>query len=219
MAIQGICFDLDGTLIDSVSTGLIRICEVAKNLNLPMDEKIEMIIKTRCGQHPHDLIMAAWPNVDSIQFYKKWQELDIAEPFSVFPGIKEALTDLYSERFYLTVLTNRDFKTTARQLEHNNILQFFDLVIGADLSHYKKPDPRSIVPIFHRYRGVGVNPKKSILVGDTVENDWKLAQAVEVEFFAVTFGGMDTREKFINAGVSEDHIINSVADLPKILIR
>lgn len=216
---RGICFDLDGTLIDSGPGGLIQFRKVARILNLPMNDKIEADLRLMWGQHPSNLIKTAWPNTDIGQFFQQWEELDITETFPVFPGVKKTLNKFCRNNFYLSILTSRNFRTAIAQLDHNDILQFFGLVISTDSSPYKKPDPRSIEPIFDRYRGVGINPKQIIFVGDTVEGDWKLAQAVGIEFFAVLSGGMDGREKFLTAGVPEDHIIDSVADLPRILLN
>lgn len=219
MSKRGICFDLDGTLIDSGPGGLIQLCKVAKILNLPMNDKIEANLRLMWGQHPSNLIKTAWPGTDIGQFYKRWEELDVAEPFPVFHGVKKTLNKFCHNNFYLSILTSRNFRTAIAQLDHNDILKFFGLIIAADSSPHKKPDPRSIEPVFDRYRGVGINPKQIIFVGDTVEGDWKLAQATDIEFFAVLSGGMDTKEKFLAAGVPKDHIINSVADLPQILLK
>ena len=52
MAKRGICFDLDGTLIDSGPGGLMQFCKVAKNLNLPISEKIETGLKAMWGPAP-----------------------------------------------------------------------------------------------------------------------------------------------------------------------
>ena len=218
MAKRGLCFDLDGTLINSGPGGLAQLCKVAKILNPPMSEEIEANLKVMWGQHPSNLIKNSWPYANIGQFYKQWEDLDIAEPWPVFPGTKKALKKLFN-KFYLSILTSRNIRTVLPQLEHNDLLQFFGLIIAADSSPYKKPDPRSIEPIFDKYRGVGINPKNVIFIGDTVKGDWKLAQAVGIEFFAVLSGGMDTREKFLTAGVPENHIINSVADLPRVLLK
>lgn len=215
---RGLCFDLDGTLINSSPGGLARITKVAKILNLPMDDQVEARLREMWGQHPKTIITTIWPDADAVQFSKIWQDLDIAEPFPVFPGVKKALKELFKE-FYLSILTNRSFRATIAQLEHNDLLQFFGLVVAGDSGPYKKPDPRSIDPIFHKYYGVGISPKQLIFVGDTVEGDWKLAQATGIEFYAIGCGGIDTREKFLFAGVPEDHVINSVADLPEILLK
>ncbi len=216
---RGLCFDLDGTLINSGPGGLVRLCKVARILNLPMNEETETKLRKMWGQHPLNIIKASWPEVNIGQFYRQWEALDIAEPFPVFPGIKDALAKFYFNNFYLSILTSRNIRTAIAQLEYNDLLQFFRLVIAGDSGPHKKPDPRSIEPIFDKYRGMSISPKQVIFVGDTVEGDWKLAQAVGIEFFAVLSGGMDTREKFLTAGVPENHIIDSVADLPAILIK
>jgi len=219
MAKRGICFDLDGTLINSGSGGLVRLCEVAKTLNLPMSEKIQGRLKAMWGQHPSNLINTAWPDTNIGAAYKQWEDLDIAEPFLAFPGTMIALARLYFNDFLLSILTSRNIRTTIPQLVHNDLLELFSLIIAADSSRHKKPHPESIRPIFDKYQTVGISPKDVIFVGDTIEGDWKLAQAVGIEFYAVLSGRIDTREKFLFAGVSENHIIDSVVDLPDILLN
>ncbi len=210
---RGLCFDLDGTLIDSGPGGLVQFCKVARILNLPMSKETEINLKTIWGQHPSNLIKTAWPDTDIGKFYKQWEDLDIAEPWPVFPGTKDALEKLF-KHFQLSILTSRNIRTALPQLKHNNLFQYFGFILAADSTPHKKPHPNSIDPILK-----WILKDDLIFVGDTVEGDWKLAQAVGIEFFAVLSGGMDTREKFLVAGVPEDHIINSVADLPRILIK
>ena len=184
-----------------------------------MNEKTKSEIKSMWGQHSSNLIKTAWPDADVIKFYKQWENLDATEPWPVFPGVEQSLAELHSNHFYLSILTSRNLRTAIPQLAHNNLLRFFGLVVAADSNGHKKPDPRSIESIFDKYRKFGVDPKRTIFVGDTVEGDWKLAQAIDIEFFAVLSGGMDTREKFLAAGVPENHIIGSVANLPRILLK
>ncbi len=213
-----LCFDLDGTLINSGPGGLRQILKVANLLNLPVTSEIEELLRNMWGLNPSNIIKTLWPGTDIGRFYKQWEGLDIAEPWPLFPGTNETLAKLFKE-FYLCILTSRDIRTAIPQLEHNKILQYFGLVIAANSSPYTKPHPKSIDPIFNLYGKVGIGPEQIIFIGDTVAGDWKIAQAVGIEFFAVLSGGMDTREKFLAAGIPDDHIIDSVADLPKILIK
>ncbi len=213
----GICFDLDGTLIDSGPKGFIQLCKVAKSLNLPINTETEKLLKSMWGQSATTLVSTIWPKIDAQLFFKKWEELDMNEPFPTFTGTKEALSRLFS--FYpLTVLTNRNIRTTVAQLEHNDLLRYFGLITAVGSEKYKKPHPKSFDPILNHYKSLWMLPEDIIFVGDTVEGDWKLAQSLDLEFYAVTCGGMDTREKFLLAGISEDHIIKTVAELPEILI-
>ncbi len=213
MISRGICFDLDGTLIDSGPGGLEKIFNVAKILNLPTPPETEQLLRDMWGQHPSNLIKAAWPGTDIAQFYRQWEDLDIANPWSAFPGTKEALEKLF-KHFQLSILTSRNVRTIGPQLDHNDLTQYFGIIVAADSTPYKKPHPKSIDPILE-----WILKEDLVFVGDTVEGDWKLAQAIGMEFYAVLCGSMDSREKFLEAGVPADHILGSVADLPGILLK
>lgn len=214
----GICFDLDGTLLDSGPEGLKRFLKVAKSRNLPVTPEIEVKLKSIWGQSVLSLIKCAWPETDWQAFYNDWEKLDIEEGIlPIFPGVKEALEKL-SKYFYLSLLSNRTLRTILPQVDKNGILHFFQFCVASEETKFKKPDPQSMNPVFARYKLLGVEPRKIILVGDTIEGDWRLANNLGLEFFAVTSGGMNTKESFLKQGVAEDHILNSVADLPDTLL-
>lgn len=214
---RGICFDLDGTLIDSSREGLKRIFKIAQKRSLLITPEIKQRIENMWGIEPVKLLEAIWPNENSRDFFTEWENLDLREPHLAFPGVKETLQKL-SLYFYMSIVTNRRMFNTPAQLNKNGLMNLFEIIVTQDRG-FKKPDPKIMEPVFRYYLSVGITRQKIIFVGDTVEGDWKLAQATNIEFFAVTCGGMDSREKFLAAGVSEDHIINSVADLPQILLK
>ena len=218
MAKRGLCFDLDGTLIDSSKSGLERILQLAKSGNLPITPEIEQGIRNMWGANLLLIIETFWPQGDPRAFFAAWEDLDIAEPHPAFPGTREALEKL-NPYFDMSIVTNRHPKTIFAQLLHNGIVEFFGQIITPAHNGYKKPDPEIMEPIFEKYKADQIEREDIILIGDTIEGDWKLAQAVGIEFYAVLSGGMDTREKFLAAGVPEDHIIDSVADLPRILLN
>lgn len=213
----GLCFDLDGTLIDSLGNGIERVIRIAKTRQLTINIDIEQKLKGMWGMDPLKIINTIWPDENLEGFFYEWELLDIKEPHSTFPGVKEALQKLY-KHFYMSILTNRRIFNTPAQLEKNGLTKLFGIIVTPDNQGYKKPDPRIMEPIFSHYLSVGITPQDITLVGDTVEGDWKLAQATGLEFFAVLCGGMASRDKFLAAGVPADHIIDSVADLPQILL-
>jgi len=218
MVIRGICFDLDGTLIDFGREGLKRILKLAAIRNLPFTPEIEQRIRGMWGAEPIKLLQTIWPNEDPKSFFTEWENLDIAEPLPSFPGTKEALEKL-QPYFVMSIVTNRQPRTIFPQLLHNNIVQFFGQIITPAHNGHKKPEPEIMEPILARFDQWGIDKKDVFLIGDTVEGDWKLAQATNIQFYAVTSGGIDTREKFLAAGVPEDHIFDSVADLPQVLLK
>lgn len=218
MAKRGLCFNLDGTLIDSSKSGLERILQLAKARNLPATPEIEQGIRNMWGANPLLIIETFWPQENPRAFFAAWEDLDIAEPHPAFPGTREALKKLYPY-FNMSIVTNRHPKIIFAQLLYNGIVELFEQIITPAHNGHKKPEPEIMEPIFEEYKANQTERKDIILVGDTVECDWKLAQAVGIEFYAVLSGGVDTREKFLATGVPKDHIIDSVADLPRILLN
>lgn len=218
MAMRGLCFDLDGTLIDSGQVGLERILKLAAIRNLPVTPEIEDNIKNMWGAEPIRLLRTIWPSEDPKAFFTEWENLDIAEPLPAFPGTREALEKL-RPYFKMTIVTNRQPRTILPQLRHNDIAEFFGQIITPKYNGHKKPEPEIMDPVFEQYEADQIRREDIVFVGDTVEGDWKLAQVTNIEFFAVTSGGIDTHDKFLAAGVTEDHILNSVADLPLVLLK
>ncbi len=215
---RGLCFDLDGTLIDSGREGLKRILAMAKVKNLPLNADTEQRIRGMWGIDATKLLQATWPNEDLRAFFTELENMEITNPHPLFPGVKETLEKL-KPHFYMSIVTNRIFKTASAQLEYNGIVEFFGLIITPEHSGYKKPEPEIMDPVLEKYESVWIGPENIIFVGDTVQADWKLCQNLGLKFYAVLCGGMDTREKFLTAGVPEDHIIDSVSDLPRILLN
>lgn len=218
MNMRGLCFDLDGTLIDSARDGMSRVFKVAKKRGLFVNADTENRLRSMWGKDPITIIKTLWPEENQRLFFEEWENLDIAEPHQAFPGTKKALEKL-SKRFYMSIVTNRRYRTVPAQLEHNDIDKFFGLIITPDYKDYKKPDPRIMQLLFKDHFSVGILPDDIILIGDTIEGDWNLAKAVGMDFYAVTSGGIDTKERFLAEGVPEDHILDSVADLPRVLIE
>lgn len=218
MISRGICFDMDGTLLDSGPEELRRFFRIARSRNLPLNPEIEAKVLSVWGQAATSLIKLAWPEENVAEFYKDWEDLDNSEPLPLFSGTKEALIRL-RKIFYLSILTNRYMRTVQTQITRNDLEFLFEFIITPECGGPKKPDPMSMDPVFEKYQALGIDPKNVIYVGDTIAADWKLCQSIGIEFYAVLCGGMDTREKFLASGVPEDHILDSVADLPRILLK
>lgn len=218
MVSRGLCFDLDGTLIDSGRKGLKRLLGLAVTRNLSLTPETEQRIRGMWGSDPIKLLQTIWPDENPQAFFIEWENLDNAEPHLAFPGTRESLEKL-SPHFNMSIVTNRAFRTIMNQLLYNDIAQFFGLIITPEYNGHKKPEPEIMEPVLKRYKDNLIEPENVILVGDTVAGDWKLAQAIGLEFYAVLCGGVDSRKKFLAAGVPENHIINSVVDLPKILLK
>ena len=217
-----LCFDLDGTILNSVQESLKRVIKVAESCSLPIESNIEEKIisgwKKSLGKQ--DFMFSIWPQEapDKLQvFMKAWEEMDSSESYEIFPNTKEALEKL-CKYFYLGILTNRHLPSAFFQIRKNSLMPLFDFIVTPNWTKTKKPDPKMMIPVFEKCKQAGISEQNIILIGDTLEGDWQLAKNCGLEFYAVLAGGIHTREEFLVAGIPENHIIGSVANLPNKLL-
>lgn len=211
---QGLCLDFDGTIIDSGQEGLRRLERVAKRMNLPHD--LETLEKARSlwGTPAVKLIKFVWPNADTKEFHTEWSKIDSLELIPLFPGTFEALEKL-SHKFYLSILTNRGRQST--EFQTINFRHLLNFIVAHEDVQFHKPDPQSMEPVITQYKKLGVDTRNIVYVGDTVEVDWKLCINTSINFYAVTTG-INTYNDFRRVGLRPERILNSVADLPNILL-
>ena len=162
------------------------------------------------------MIRFCWPGADAEEFHRIWRELDFAKPYPLFPGVREAIQIFANKKYTLAVHTSRSSHTTLRQLSHNGVDDFFAIVQPLDDSPAPKPDPRSVEPIMKKFSDMHLGEAETLYVGDTVDFDWEMSRRAGIDFIGVTTG-MNTKEEFIRAGLAEDRVIPSVAQLPALL--
>lgn len=211
---KGIVFDFDGTLIDSQREGLKRFLRIADLLGLAVSEEILLQIKKMWGVPGHVLVQASWPETSVSKFMDTWEMFDSKNPLFLFPGTREIIERL-SLQFRLSLLTSRD-KSTHFQLQCNNLEELFSFVCTLRDSPMPKPHPRSIEPLLDQYKRHGITLKDLVLVGDSVHSDYGLAQALDMDFIAVTWG-VNPRNDFVAAGINEQYVIDTIEDLPRLL--
>ena len=205
-----LCFDLDGTILDSYREGLRRLLEIARSHNLEVDETILDKIGARWHKNAFEVINHAWPNANASAIEKEWLELDHKNLLPFIDGAEETLKKL-RKYFYIGVLTNRSLKSTLRQLESTDGI--FDFIYSTGREFYK-PDPRSMDQVFQKCQELKISRKHITYVGDIPEVDWRLAKDLKIHFVGI-LSGVGSREDFINAGLKEKNILNSIANIPE----
>ena len=205
----GLCLDLDGTVLDSFREGQRRMFRAARNIGLPVTPELEKRAKSIWGQAVSQIVSTLWPSVNIDLLRLEWTNIELSELISPIPGAIEALEKL-REKFYICILTSRDRATTEYQI--SPFVHLFDFVVTIDDVIFAKPHPKSMEPAMIRFRNLGVSAGHITICGDTVEPDLKLAQNMKMHFYGVTTG-VNRREDFMNAGLQEKFIINSIVDL------
>jgi phosphoglycolate phosphatase len=107
-------------------------------------------------------------------------------------------------------VTNKAEQFTVPLLKDLGIFDDFGIVISGDTLEKKKPDP---LPLLHAAKFFGVDPKDSMMLGDSV-SDVKASRAAGFEIICMSYGynhGNDIRD------TNPDLVIDSMAELTEYL--
>jgi phosphoglycolate phosphatase len=123
----------------------------------------------------------------------------------------EILTTLATRGYRLGIATNDVEAAALQQAELMGLLPHLDFIVGQDSGHGAKPGP-GMVQGFARH--VGVEPAHVALVGDST-HDLHAARAAGAIGIAVLSGPATRADLEPHA----DHVIESIVDLPELLMR
>lgn len=215
-----VVLDVDGVIIDVVD-GLQRdLVRTAIRVGLPIGPLQRFFNAVAAGEEYwqaslQDGIRKFWPELSSeetLAFAWQFQDTRRQNPWPLLEGSTEVIQWFRQRGVPVALCTTNDRPTLEHQL----------LSVGVDLTWFTvfstwecgtpKPDPRALDPIFE---AVTVLRHHAVYVGDWYP-DLEAARGAGVPFVAVLSGGIPRRE-FIKKGVSEDHILDRLADLPKLI--
>ena len=179
-----ILFDLDGTLIDSTDAILESFAVAYKifNENVPTDKDIKSLIgyplddmfeKLGCKGHK-------WDYVDA---YKKHYRIISKAKTTLLPQAKEAIQE--ASRFAtLGIVTTKTGSYSKELLEHMEIMDYFDVLIGRENVENPKPHAE---PILKAINDLKSSKDSTWMIGDTIL-DLHSAQNAQIKSIGVTCG-------------------------------
>lgn len=184
-----IVFDLDGTLVDSkrdladAANAVLVECGAT-----PLREEI---IARMVGDGAATLVARAFAAAgvdqprDALARFLEGYGQRLTAHTRPYDGVPSALATLRA-RCPLAVLTNKPLEATRLVLHGLDLARYFDdqLVIGGDGPHARKPDPAGLLALT---RLVGVEPRATVLVGDSVV-DRKTARAAGTQLCVARYG-------------------------------
>ncbi|HEX8612422.1 MAG TPA: HAD-IA family hydrolase [Telluria sp.] len=181
-----IVFDWDGTLMDSTSAIVKCIQAAAKDLGLPIprDDAASHVI----GLGLHEAMQAVMPNIDPA-FYPRMVEryrfhfLSKDHDLVLFDGVREMLTELSQEAYFLAVATGKSRVGLNRSLNAVGLLSLFDATRCADET-FSKPHPAMLQELT---RELGQDLKRTVMIGDTT-HDLLMANNAGAAGIAVQYG-------------------------------
>ncbi len=200
---KGLIFDLDGTLVDSL-TGIAKSLNYAlRETGLP-EHSLESV-REFIGNGARILITRASPKdadealLDRVENAFK-SNYDATWPSGTFPyeGINEMLETLHSKGIPLTVLSNKPHPFTSTIVAQVFPQIDFKVVLGQLPGIPHKPDPSGALEIANL---MGLLPQECTVIGDSTM-DIETARNAGMQAIAVTWGYHD-RDKLLAAGARQ----------------
>ncbi|HEY7751254.1 MAG TPA: HAD family hydrolase [Ignavibacteriaceae bacterium] len=164
--VKHICFDLDGTLVDSKNTIYKSTLAALNKLKIatpvPEDKFSNMI-----GMHFIDIFRQLDVEVPDIElFIKIYKELyfHFISDSILYPDVEIVLKDLNQSGKIISLLTTKAQDQTEKIIDHFKLRNYFHCLMGRRYNIGYKPSPE---PLLHICRELGVNSTETLIVGDT----------------------------------------------------
>jgi HAD superfamily hydrolase (TIGR01509 family) len=211
--IEGIVFDLDGTIVDSKKAYRQAAAEAFSVFGKKLlDQRVALEIPRRFELEKtlNDLIQGIDVE-DFCKVYLKAYYMATARS-APFPHVSEALEKLLSKaKLGLTTRRHMPNRDVVCQLEKLGLHGFFSAVVTGIETESPKPSPQ---PIFKCAKEMGVSPSKCVAVGDSII-DIKAGKNAGTKTVAV-LSGIFSRDELQSE--NPDLILENVTKLPHFLI-
>ena len=183
-----VIFDLDGTLIDTLTDLQIGVNFALSQFGYP--KRTLNQIRRAIGNGVAKLIERSIPNgllnenyAKCLDIFKKYYRQNYKENTHAYSGMYDTLHKLKEVGYIVTVATNKVFEV-ARVLLDEEFPGVFEYIQGDTQNVKKKPDRNMIDNILQHYN---VKPEEVIYIGDT-NVDEETALNANIDYALVTYG-------------------------------
>lgn len=188
--IRLLCFDLDGTLVDSagdIASAVNRTLVEFNKEPLPYD-----LIVSHIGEGLRVLLQGIFPSLpagmttDSLveRFLTVYEE-EMLKTTLPFAGVTDFLDSWVADGGLIGVITNKNEAPARRLIEHLELHAYPWIdIFGADTLAERKP---SALPLQTMMQKAGVTSAQTVMIGDGTP-DMVSAKAAGVQSIAIEFG-------------------------------
>lgn len=210
--IKHICFDLDGTLVDSKITILESTKAALDKLEITHDIP-EDIFSNMIGKHFVDIFVEL--NMDTVDFEQfipiyKALYFDFIYSSYLYPNVAETLKYLNEKKIKVSLLTTKVQEQADKIIDHFRLRLSFDYVMGRRNGLEHKPSPEPLLFICNELE---VKPGETLIVGDT-ELDIQCGKNAAAKTCGVIYGYRNRKQI---EKEKPDFIISGLNELRKIL--
>jgi HAD superfamily hydrolase (TIGR01509 family) len=216
LRVQGVIFDMDGTLADSLDHYYGMACEVVEAAHAPPISR-ERVCELMGSGDPNllrKLLPPDFPDSEAIlarivgERFSAWMRA--GREIEPLPGCIDLLHQLHARGHRLGIATSSGRALPC--LDRWGVRQLFDAIVGREDVVRRKPHPDVVV---HCLRRLSLAPDDAVYVGDS-PIDIEAGRAAGVYTVGV-LTGTSTRE--VLASVAPDHILASAPELLDLLER
>lgn len=216
--IRAIAFDLDGTLVDSLTDIALAANAARAQLGLiPLDDArvrgfigdgaAMLMARTVLDDDHAQVDDSPLQTAGRAHFNAHYQRV-VAEHTRPYPGAVEGLQALAARGLPLACVTNKPIAFTIPLLAALDLTGYFRQVLGGDSLPAKKPDP---LPLAYVAQAFAVAPAQLLMVGDS-QNDVLAARAHGSPVLAVSYGYTASA-----SALGADAVIERIDQIPGLL--
>jgi len=222
---KAVIFDLDDTLLDSISARVISLQRVFTSAGIT-EQDAERFLRdlqgTSLSAALAQLAKGLGIGVDLFLDYRRTYWAKEQGILKLYPGIKQVLNKLHEYGLKLGVVTTKSMNVEfegnvigARQeLQELGIADLFSVLIGFEHVTLHKPHPEGINMALTRLE---VAPGETLMIGDSA-GDIGAAQAAGCQSCHATWGLPANECTSIQANISPDFILDSPSALLELVM-
>ena len=189
--------DLDGTLVDSIEDIRASLNHVRARVGLPeapLDAVRDMIgdgARTLLDRGlAHGTPDAVEP-ATLLRWFVAHHQHQCTVHATPYPGVLDTLRQWRHEARVVAVVTNKPEALARRLLDHLEMADLVDAVVGGDTTKERKPDP---LPLHHALDLLNASPGTTPwMIGDGIP-DLRAGRAAGARTLAVTYGYRDAQQ-------------------------
>jgi len=210
--IKHVCFDLDGTLVDSKNT-ILESTKAALD-QLKISYRIdEDVFTNMIGMHFVDIFERMKIEVTDfekfITFYKAFY-FDFMDSSYLYPGVQPTLHYLNENNIKVSLLTTKVQEQAEKIIDHFKLRPSFAYLMGRRDGLAHKPSPEPLIYICNE---LDIKVSETLMVGDT-ELDIQCGKSAGSKTCGVLFG---FRRKDQLEKEKPDFLISGLNELKKVL--